>query len=162
MMKSPRRAALLGTILVCCVSCDQATKSVATTELAGQLPISLLGDTVRLSYAENPGEFLSIGAGLPDWIRVWVFGALAIAAVVALFAVAIRNRSIDRLQLVAVSLLIAGGVGNIIDRVMYGVVRDFLNVGVGSFRTGVFNVADVAITVASAVLVMRFWKGRVR
>jgi signal peptidase II len=111
-----------------------------------------------LSYAENPGGFLSIGAGLSAWIRVWVLGALAIAAVGALFAVAIRNRSLDRLQLVAVSLLIAGGVGNIIDRVMYGVVRDFLNVGVGSFRTGVFNVADFAITVASTLLMMRFWK----
>jgi len=67
---------------------------------------------------------------------VWVFGALAVAAVVALFAVAIRNRVIDRLQLVAVSLLIAGCVGNIIDRVMYGVVRDFLNVASGRPEPG--------------------------
>jgi signal peptidase II len=161
-MRSSRRAAILGMILVCSVSCDQATKSVARTELAGRPPISLLGDTIRLSYAENPGGFLSMGARLPTWIRAWVFSALAIAAVVILLVFAIRKRSIDRLQLIAVSLLIAGGVGNIIDRVMYGVVRDFLNVGIGSFRTGVFNVADFAITVASALLVMRFWKERVR
>ena len=124
--------------------------------------MSLLGDTIRLSYAENPGGFLSTGAGLPAPIRAWVFAALAIVAVMALFAVAVRNRSIDRLQLVAASLLIAGGVGNIIDRVLYGVVRDFLNVGVGSVRTGVFNVADFAITVASALVLIRFWKERAR
>jgi len=162
MLNTLRRAAVLGTIVVCCVSCDQATKGLATTKLAGRPPISLLGDTVRLAYAENPGGFLSIGAGLPAGIREWVFEALAVVTVVALFTGAIWSRSLDRLQLVGVSLLIAGGVGNIIDRVIRGTVRDFLNVGVGSFRTGIFNIADFAITVAAALLLIRFWKERVR
>lgn len=153
-MRSLRRAAVLGAIVVCCIGCDQAMKTVATAQLAGRPPISLFGDTVRLSYAENPGGFLSFGAGLPERIRPWVF--------VLLPAVAIRNHSLNRLRLVAVSLLIAGGAGNIIDRVTYGVVRDFLNVGIGSFRTGVFNVADFAITVAAVLLVAGFWKGSVR
>lgn len=157
-MKSLRSAALLVTIFVCCVSCDQATKGVATTQLVGRPPISLLGDTIRLAYAENPGGFLSFGAGLPRSIRSWVFGSLALVVVLALVTVVMRNPSLDRLQLVAVSLLVAGGVGNLIDRVMYGVVRDFLTVGIGPFRTGVFNVADFAITVASVLLVMRLWK----
>jgi signal peptidase II len=162
MMKSLRCAALLGTIVVCCVSCDQATKSIAMAQLAGRPPISLLGDTVRLSYAENPGGFLSLGADLPGWIRSWAFGLLALFAVLALLIVAIPDHSLDRLQVVAVSLLIAGGVGNITDRVIYGVVRDFLNVGVGPFRTGVFNVADLAITAAGVLLVKGLWKERER
>jgi len=156
-MKSLRCAALLGTIVVCCVSCDQATKSLATAQLAGRPPISLLGDTIRLSYAENPGAFLSLGADLPAWIRSWALGLLALFAVLALLIVAIRDSSLRRLQLVAVSLLIAGGVGNLIDRVLYGAVRDFLNVGVGPFRTGVFNVADLAITAAGVLLVKGLW-----
>src|SRR5947208_1665769 len=82
----------------------------------GHSPISLLGDTIRLSYAENPGGFLSLGADLPGWIRSWAFGVLALVAVLAVLIVAIRHHSLDRLQAIAVSLLIAGGVGNIIDR----------------------------------------------
>ena len=162
MMKSLRYAALLGAIVVSCVSCDQATKSMATAHLAGRPPISLLGDTIRLSYAENPGGFLSLGADLPGWIRSWAFGVLALVAVLAVLIVAIRHHSLDRLQAIAVSLLIAGGVGNIIDRMMYGVVRDFLNVGVGPFRTGVYNVADLVITAAGMLLVTRSWKERSR
>ena len=161
-MTSLRYAALLAAIVVCCVSCDQATKSMATAHLAGRPPISLLGDTIRLSYAENPGGFLSLGADLPGWIRSWVFGGLALVAVLALLIVAIRNHSLDRLQVVAVALLVAGGVGNIIDRIIYGVVRDFLNVGVGPLRTGVFNVADLVITAAGVLLVRRLWKERAR
>ena len=154
-MKRLRGAALLVTILVCCVGCDQVTKSVATKQLGARPPISLLGDTIRLSYAENSGGFLSFGEDFPPWIRSWVFGMLAAVVVLTLLTVAIRNHSPDRLQLIAVSLFIAGGVGNLIDRAKYGAVRDFLNVGIGPFRTGVFNVADLAITFASILLAMR-------
>jgi len=162
MLSSFRRAAVLGAIVICCVSCDQATKSLATTALAGRPPISLLGDTIRLSYIENPGGFLSIGAGLPAGTREWVFAGLGAVVVTALLTVAVSGRSLGRLQLVAISLLIAGGVGNIVDRTAYGVVRDFLNVGVGTVRAGIFNVADLALTVGSALLAIRFWRERVR
>src|SRR5262249_25718654 len=135
--------------------------SVATTGLAGQPPIFLLGDTIRLSYAENPGGFLSVGAGLPEWVRVWMFVALAIVAVFALAVFSVHKLPIDLVHLIALTMLIGGGVGNIIDRVIYGAVRDFLNVGVGPIRTGVFNVADLAITFASVLLVLRAWKERV-
>jgi signal peptidase II len=56
--------------------------------------------------------------------------------------------------LLGVSLLLAGGTSNWIDRVIRGSVVDFLNVGVGSLRTGVFNVADMAIMLGAAVLVL--------
>jgi len=87
---------------------------------------------------------------------------LPAVAVLTLLAVAVRLHSPNRLQLVAVSLLIARGTANIIDRVTYGVVRDFLNIGIGSVRTGVFNVADFAITVSTVLLMADFWTGRVR
>jgi len=161
-MEPLRRVALLGAIVVCCVSCDQATKTVATAQLAGRPPISLVGDTIRFSYAETPGGFLSLGVSLPGRIRAWVFGLLPAVAVLTLLAVAVRLHSPNRLQLVAVSLLIARGTANIIDRVTYGVVRDFLNIGIGSVRTGVFNVADFAITVSTVLLMADFWTGRVR
>ena len=50
------------------------------------------------------------------------------------------------------TLLIAGGLGNLIDRLVYGYVTDFLNVGIGSLRTGIFNVADMAIMLGVGLL----------
>jgi len=147
--------------VLCCVGCDQATKMVATTQLAGHRPMSLLADTVRLSYAENAGGFLSFGADLPARIRAWVFGLLPAVFVLALLAVILRNHSLHRRRLVAISLLVGGGAGNLVDRVVFGVVRDFLNVGIGSVRTGVFNVADLAI-VTAALLLVTGWKERLR
>lgn len=68
----------------------------ATTQLAGHPPMSLLADTVRLSYAENAGGFLSFGADLPPRIRAWVFGLLPAVFVLALLAVILRNHSLHR------------------------------------------------------------------
>jgi signal peptidase II len=58
-------------------------------------------------------------------------------------------------------LFVAGGLSNLIDRVAMGTVIDFLNVGIGSFRTGIFNVADVAIMVGAAMLIADRYRARV-
>jgi len=70
-----------------------------------------------------------------------------------LVALAIRQRW-DRLPTLGLALFVAGGASNWIDRVARGSVVDFLNIGVGSVRTGVFNVADVAIMLGAGVLVL--------
>jgi signal peptidase II len=54
---------------------------------------------------------------------------------------------------VGLALIVGGGVGNLIDRLNAGVVRDFIDIGIGSIRTGVFNLADLAITVGTVVVV---------
>ena len=58
-------------------------------------------------------------------------------------------------------MIVAGGVSNWIDRVMRGSVPDFINLGIGPVRTGIFNVADVAITLGAVVLLLaEFRRGR--
>src|SRR5882672_10120769 len=86
-MKSVRRLFLLASVTVSCVSCDQVTKSLAGSELAGRPAVSLLGDTIRLSYAENPGGFLSLGAELAEPLRSWLFVGFTVATVAALLAI---------------------------------------------------------------------------
>jgi signal peptidase II len=71
----------------------------------------------------------------------------------ALVFIAIRHRW-DRLSTLGLALFVAGGASNWIDRVTRGSVVDFLNVGVGPVRTGVFNVADMAIMLGGAVIVI--------
>jgi signal peptidase II len=135
------------------VGCDRVTKHYAQTTWAGTPGRTFLADTVRVEYVENTGGFLSLGAELPPAVRTAVFtlgnGLLLLVTIV----VAIRLRR-TRWPLIGICLFISGGASNLIDRVAMGSVVDFLNVGIGPLRTGIFNVADVAIVMGMAVLVV--------
>ncbi len=135
------------------IGCDRATKHVATTLLAGEADRSYLGDTVRLGYAENTGGFLSLGADWPEAPRIAVFTVATGLALLGLVAVAIRD-GFAGTSTVGLVLFVAGGSSNWIDRVLHGRVVDFLNLGIGPIRTGVFNVADVAIMAGAGLVAL--------
>jgi len=158
-LKRAHRFALLLLVLTT-VGCDRVTKHAATTWLAGTPARSYLANTVRFEYAENPGAFLGLGTDLPPEIRS---GALAVATLLIMAGVivaAIRLHG-TLLPLVGLSLIFAGGLSNGVDRVTRGRTVDFLNLGVGSLRTGIFNVADVAIMAGIAIVFCTYrWKGK--
>lgn len=138
---------------VATIGCDRVTKFVATSTLAGAPDRSLLADTVRLTYAENAGGFLSLGAGLPSGVRTALFTVATGVLLAGMAVVAVRGRHAIWPRF-GLALFLAGGLSNWIDRVARGSVVDFLNVGVGPLRTGVFNVADVAIMLGAAIIVV--------
>ena len=141
-----RKGTILFIIVLTCVGCDQVTKYTAKHFLEGERSQSYLGDMFRLGYAENSGAFLSLGSNLPDVVRTLIFTGLAGVFLVFFAVYLLRNQTINRFAMIAGSLIVAGGIGNLIDRVVNnGAVIDFLNVGVGSLRTGIFNVADMSI-----------------
>ncbi len=148
-----KRLTVLAAIVAACVGCDQTTKTAARSYLAGR---GVLSYTFRLQLAENPGAFLSLGASLPPSTRALVFtsGTAVVLAGVLLYAV--LGARIRALQLAALALVVAGGVGNLIDRVRFdGYVTDFMNVGLGGLRTGIFNVADMALMAGVALLLVQ-------
>lgn len=133
-------------ILSCCIGCDQATKSLATQTLQHSRPHSFLADTVRLEYALNPGGFLSLGSTLPDEFRRWIFIGANLCMLFALAAFLCLKRDLSLAIFTSLAFILAGGIGNLIDRIgNHGLVTDFINVGIGPLRTGVFNVADMAV-----------------
>jgi len=142
---------LIVVTIVGTVACDRVTKQMALTALADTPTRSLLADTVRLALVENTGGFLSLGAGLSGaWRQVVFIGLTGLMLVaVTVFAYQWRHR---RWLLMGAALFLAGGASNWIDRVVRGSVVDFLNVGVGPLRTGIFNVADVAILAGAALM----------
>lgn len=156
-MRTVPRLLLLLAVTLGSVGCDQATKIAARAHLPRYDVISLLGDTVRLQYIENPGAFLGLGGTLPDGVRhaLLVVGvAIAVAALV-LFAIVRVARPATVLQVTALALVCGGGIGNLIDRIWRdGRVIDFLNVGVGPLRSGIFNVADVALLAGAGLLLL--------
>jgi len=148
------RAVLLASITAACVGCDQVTKGIAAAHLERRPPLLMLGGVVRLSYAENRGAFLGLGATWPAPLRMALFVGVTLAMVAGMAFVALKRGGAGRTWLVALALVIGGGVGNLIDRIALGAVRDFLNVGVGPLRTGIFNGADLAISTGVALLLL--------
>jgi signal peptidase II len=121
--------------------------------LAGMPGQSYLADTVRVAYAENTGGFLSLGASLPPVARTALFSVATGIAILMLVIIAVRRRT-NGLARLGVTLFVAGGASNWIDRIVRGSVVDFLNVGVGPVRTGIFNVADMAIMLGVGIFVL--------
>jgi signal peptidase II len=121
--------------------------------LAGTPGHSLFADVVRFVYAENAGGFLSLGADLPAPLRMALLTVATGIVLLVLIALALAGRW-RGWQLAGLTLFVGGGVSNWFDRLFDGTVVDFLNVGIGPVRTGIFNVADVAIMIGLGLLVL--------
>jgi signal peptidase II len=148
----PGRTRLVLWLAAATVVLDRLTKLWAEAALAGRGRLSWLGDTVRLELVHNTGAFLGLGSRLAPGVRTALFVAgVAVITAGALWA-ALRARGTTRAQVAALALLGGGGLGNLWDRVASGAVTDFANLGLGWLRTGVFNVADVAIMAGVVVL----------
>lgn len=140
-------------IIVGTIAGDQATKLIAKRYLWPNGFYSYAGDTLRIQYAENSGAFLGLGATLPDPWRHLIFTVLVGIFLVALLVYLLRSRELTTFATVCLSFVCAGGLSNLIDRIAYdGRVVDFLNVGIGPLRTGIFNVADMAITFGALLM----------
>jgi signal peptidase II len=142
--------------LLTCVGCDQATKAVAKEHLPRNEVMSFARNTFRLQYAENKGAFLSIGASLPENARGLLFTVGIGVIVFGILGYLLFAPALPHATTVALSLIAGGGLSNLIDRIAHGgYVIDFLNIGLGGLRTGIFNIADVAIMVGAISLIVR-------
>ncbi len=147
------RFLLAALIVITGVGCDQATKRIAAQQLRGALPLSFMHDLVRLQYAENQGAFLGLGNSLSPELRFWLLTVATAVLLLGLALFLVVQWQLPRLSFIALSCVLAGGLGNMIDRLAHdGRVIDFLNLGLGSLRTGIFNIADIAITGGAILL----------
>lgn len=157
-MVAGKRLALLA-LIIFTIGCDRVTKHLAERSLSDVPQQSLMRDTVRLSLSENTGGFLSLGATWPADVRTAVFVIGTGGCLVLLVISAVRGRW-SGAPLWGVALYAAGGVSNLADRIYRGSVIDFLNVGIGPVRTGIFNVADMAIMLGVAMVLVGSWQAR--
>jgi signal peptidase II len=145
--------AVLVAAVVATIGCDRVTKHIATAALAGEPGRAYLADTIRLEYVENTGGFLGLGANLRPAARTALFTIGNGLMLFVLAGAAVRFRWHGWL-LIGTCLVLAGGVSNWADRLVRGSVVDFMNIGLGPVRTGIFNVADMAILAGVAVLLL--------
>lgn len=141
------RVRLVTIIIVITLVLDHLTKWAAMVWLKDAAPIIYLGDLFRLQYATNTGAFLSLFGSLSASARFWLLVAFN-ATVLSGVAWYLYSRSpVARGTAIALALILAGGVGNLIDRVFRdGIVVDFMNIGISNIiRSGIFNIADLGI-----------------
>lgn len=151
------KTGLVSLIVAASIISDQLTKLLARHFLADKGTLSYLGDTVRLVLIENQGAFLGMGSSLPPMARTLIFVAMVGLFILGVTIWLFRAPGLSTATIVSAAFLIGGGIGNLIDRVLFsGGVTDFMNVGIGPLRTGIFNVADLWIV--GAVIALLFSK----
>lgn len=143
-------------IVVALTVADWFTKALVERLMDPYQQVALIGDYIRLTYIFNPGA--AFGIHLGDASRV-VFLVLSVVALAALAAMYRLTSADNRSRLTAIALIVGGALGNLIDRVRHehGVV-DFMDIGVGTVRWPVFNIADIAVTVGAIVLALSLWR----
>jgi signal peptidase II len=147
----PQRSNRFWTIFLTIVLVDVATKRLAVSELSPPyVPHDIIGDFLRFTLAYNPGGAMSLSLGPQS--RCW-FSVLAIATLLILAYMYRQTSPSDRLQIASIALICGGAVGNLIDRLRSarGVV-DFIDIGIGTHRFWTFNIADLGVTVGTAIL----------
>jgi signal peptidase II len=130
---------------------DQVTKAVAQARLGGSLARTVVAipGILSLTYRENPGGPFSF---LAESHWAWVLGPLALAATVAVIWWLLRSQARRWLEATGCALIVGGAVGNLIDRLSLGAVRDFLKLT--CIRWPVFNLADAFVCVGVGLLLL--------
>jgi len=148
-----QRLSRIGIIALSCVALDQLTKAIAKSYLNLSDTHAFLADTVRFRLAHNTGAFLGLGDSLPESARQMLFTLGVGALLIGVLIYAVLSKAVDRVGLIALALIFSGGASNLGDRIAYGgYVVDFVQMGIGPLRTGVFNVADMAIMAGAFLL----------
>ncbi len=151
---------IIGVTTLVTILLDQGSKYLAVYLLEGKGLISLMNDCLRFVLAHNSGGFLSLGAALPEDVRQIIFVFATAVFLVLFFIYTLRDDRQSVVSIIASSMIIGGGIGNLIDRIANdGVVIDFVNVGIGPVRTGIFNIADMAVLFGCILLIFLLGKG---
>lgn len=145
-------ASITGTIIFL----DQVTKLQIMQTMRLHESISVIPNLFSLTYIRNPGAAFGLLAGSSNAFRMVFFGLTSIFALGLLGTILLRMPEDDWMGRVSVSGILGGAIGNLIDRLRYGEVIDFLDFYVENYHWPAFNVADSAITVGVIFLIIHF------
>lgn len=140
------------------VAVDQCTKLLADALLVLHQPVDLL-PVLAIRKAYNTGAAFSFLGNASGWQR-WLFIALAVGVIILLVVWLRRLPAGQKWTALSLALILGGAIGNLVDRAVYGHVIDFIDFYYGSWHWPTFNVADSAITVGAALLLLEAFTGR--
>jgi signal peptidase II len=145
---SLRRWLLFAALGVGVLAIDQLSKAAITANLAPSQSVDVLGSWLRIVYWTNSGILFGM---LPQSAPAFAIVSAAVVGLIVLYhAKAGRGLVIT----IALGLLMGGALGNLIDRLHYGAVVDWVDMGVGGWRFWTYNIGDAAITMAILLLIV--------
>tara|TARA_Y100001970_G_scaffold274521_1_gene374376 strand:- start:1670 stop:2167 length:498 start_codon:yes stop_codon:yes gene_type:complete len=160
-MPDVRKGSLIWLVLSALVIVlDQLTKWVAVSELQLYQQVPIIDDLFSFTLAYNTGAAFSFLADASGWQR-WLFAVIAVVVSIVLCVWLARLDRSEKLEAIALALILGGAIGNLYDRVIHGKVTDFILVHwQQSWFFPAFNIADSAITVGAALLLFDMFFGR--
>lgn len=145
-MKHTKKHISCTIMIILIVAFDQITKYFASLKLADGSVAKFIPGVVQFKYAENTGMAFSMLSGAR-----WVFIALTVVVCVGVFYYLFSNRCKSLWLYWSLGVILSGGIGNLIDRIRFGYVVDFIEPIFVNFA--IFNIADCAVTCGAVVLV---------
>lgn len=158
----PRRPYLFlfGAITIPVILLDQATKLFVRSHMALYESIALIPNYLDITYTLNPGAAFSMLAGAPPWVRRAFLLSMSCAAIIVLAVLIVRSERVSTIS-VAFALVMGGAAGNLIDRAFRGgQVIDFMRAHYYDLNYPIFNVADSAISIGVALIILASLFGR--
>ncbi len=129
------------------IGCDQISKEIVRNNVAPMGYIQVVNDNFILTNVENTGAMLGFGESLSPILKLIFLQGLPSIVLLILLARMLKKTYLNRWLVLAFAFIVGGGIGNLIDRIAYGSVTDFFQIKLGFFKTGIFNMADVSVTI---------------
>ncbi len=139
---------------------DQVTKFYVVSHFSLHETVPVIPGFFHLTYIRNPGAAFGFLAGAPAEFRGCFFALVTLVAAGLILYYLIAHKVGDLLLLLPLGLILAGALGNMVDRFRFGEVIDFLDFSLGAYHWPAFNVADMAISIGAAILVVEMFRRR--
>jgi signal peptidase II len=152
--KLTRLAIVSGAVLIV----DQITKALVLASLPLGQSVSVIPGFFDITHVHNPGGAFGFLAGMSPLARSWLFIAVSLLAAGLIVCFYWQTPPGQRLLEFGLSLVFGGAIGNLVDRIRFGVVVDFIDVYLGDLHWPAFNVADSAITIGVFIFAFHLLK----
>ena len=139
-------------IIILSITFDQVSKIIVRNTISYHENIKVIGEYFTLTKVENTGAFLSLGSQIPKAVYYILMVLLPVCVIGYAFYYLLTKQNLSKAIIIGISLVIGGGIGNIIDRVLFGSVTDFMYMDFVIFHTGVFNIADNCVMAGMAFI----------
>lgn len=149
-----RSTIILASLAGVVVTLDQTTKAVVRATLPLHDSVEFIPNFLSFTYVRNTGAAFGLLNGVDFPLKTAVMTMIALTALVAIGVYAAKTAIPQRATRLGLALVIGGAAGNLIDRIMFGYVVDFVDVYWRGWHFWAFNVADAAITIGASLLIL--------
>lgn len=141
-------------------ACDQWSKGYMRNHVAPESVTELAGPVFLLTRVENTGAFLGLGREWGPWAKRILLNGIPIGLLFFLSYRMLVKSDGDRVMLAGLCCIIGGGLGNLRDRLLLGSVTDFFQLRAGPIHTGIFNMADVSVSLGLGLVLLSYYLNR--